>query len=202
MTVLGSTSFATRAASTAGLKSQLIIVMQTMPGRQSASRFRYSSQPDRRRRSISSVSWPPGPAPIDWANSPLWRQAARLISPMAMPRAVDAVAVRIESNVGYAWKDQRDLHGSARPMETRAPLPCLPFLPKRAAATRDRGAGSQRAPLPVCRDYKASRPHDLERFTAADRRTAKSGDWSIFRLEDAEYQENRGPKTWTCPLRL
>jgi hypothetical protein len=26
------------------------------------------------------------------------------------------------------------------------------------------------------------------------------GDWSIFRLEDVPFSENRWPKTWTCPL--
>ena len=37
---------------------------------------------------------------------------------------------------------------------------------------------------------------------AYTRRTAKSGDRSIFRFNSAGFAGNRRPKTWTCPLRL
>jgi hypothetical protein len=33
-------------------------------------------------------------------------------------------------------------------------------------------------------------------------KTAISGDWSVFRREDASCRKNAWPKTWTCPLRV
>jgi hypothetical protein len=35
-----------------------------------------------------------------------------------------------------------------------------------------------------------------------ERRTAKSGDWPVFRLKEVRYAGNRWPKTRACPLLL